>query len=195
MIIFIQFVSALITFLIGYRLVMRLDEKFATVASEKKLATVVAICFLLLVSILNRKMDFGGGILRGLFEGALVLAAFCDYCTYDIYDFVYLPALGSGIVMMFRCGDVAIKDLVIFLILQGVLFSRMYGISDCIAFSVCAIWIAALGGTLPDFLIHMLLTVILCAVVQGLNRNINKQGNLKKGVAFIPYIAASMVLW
>lgn len=88
----------------------------------------------------------------------------------------------------------ALWDLAVYMILQFGLFSRMYGKADCYAFCVCAIAETALGMGFRDYLVLMLLSLSLLFPVQLLRRNIAKNGNLRKPVAFLPYITAAFAL-
>ena len=79
-------------------------------------------------------------------------------------------------------------DLVFFALVQLLLFSRLYGRADCHAFQVCSMMLAAYGGTLKTFLLHMLFTILILGLVQLCKKNISKKGDLKEPVAMIPYV-------
>lgn len=81
-----------------------------------------------------------------------------------------------------------------YMVLQIVVFTRMYGKADCYAFCVCAIAEASLGMGFSDYLALMLLALCLLFPVQLLRRNIAKNGNLKQPVAFLPYISAAFYI-
>jgi len=87
-----------------------------------------------------------------------------------------------------------ILDLVCFGLLQRFLFARMYGRADAYAFSMCSLVWASFGGGLREDLIHMLVSVILLGLVQAIKRNVASSGNLKKPVAFVPYISAGFLV-
>lgn len=84
--------------------------------------------------------------------------------------------------------------LAVYMVLQFGLFARMYGRADCYAFCVCAIAEASLGKGLSDHLVLMLLALFLLFPVQLLRRNIARNGNLRRPVAFLPYIATAFAL-
>lgn len=82
----------------------------------------------------------------------------------------------------------------LYMVLQMVLFSHLYGKADCYAFCVCAIAEASLGMTLFDYLIFTFLAVLLLFPVQLCRRNIAGNGNLKQPVAFLPYITTAFAV-
>ncbi len=82
----------------------------------------------------------------------------------------------------------------VYMAIQLGLFSRLYGKADCYAFCVCAIAEASLGMTLFDYLILTLLAVFLLFPIQLYRRNIAKNGNLKRPVAFLPYITTAFAV-
>lgn len=90
-----------------------------------------------------------------------------------------------------------IVQLLFYIALQLLFFSRMYGKADCYAFSVCAVAETALGMQLMEYLFHMLTAFILLAIVQGVKHNIADNGNLKHPVPFLPYITLAFwtLLW
>lgn len=90
-----------------------------------------------------------------------------------------------------------VAGLGLFVLLQLKLFSKMYGRADCYAFCVCALAEAAAGLGIVEFLIHMLAAFCLLAVIQGIHRNIDRRGNLKQPVPFLPYITLAFwtLLW
>lgn len=130
-----------------------------------------------------------------IFWGTLAFAAVSDYRTKEVYDCIFWISALAGLPLLFSCSFFGkIVELVIFLVLQVLLFRRLYGGADCLAFGVCAVHITIHGGGVEDYLLHMLYTFILLAVVQLGRRNVNKKGNLKEPVALIPYIAATMLI-
>lgn len=82
----------------------------------------------------------------------------------------------------------AAGDLVFFALVQFFLFSRLYGRADCHAFQVCSMILAAYGGGVKSYLLHMLFTILALGLVQLCKKNINKKGDLKEPVALIPYM-------
>lgn len=86
-------------------------------------------------------------------------------------------------------------ELTVFCLLQLILFSRMYGRADCYAFCVCAAAEASLGAGLQEYLVHMLFAFGILAVIQLFRHNVNRKGNLKQAVPFLPYITVSFGLF
>lgn len=87
---------------------------------------------------------------------------------------------------------------IVFWILQQLWFSRLYGRADCHGFSCCGFWFWALGYGLAVCLFHMLLALLLLAVVQLIKGNVDKRGNLRTPVPFIPYILlgfCGIIVW
>lgn len=133
-------------------------------------------------------------IYEAVFWITLLIAVISDFRTKEVYDLVFWISAFAGIPSLFSGSGQNLAGLGIFLALQLLLFRRFYGGADCLAFSVCAQYITIHGGGLTEYLIHMLFTFILLAMVQLGRRNISRKGNLKEPVALIPYIAAAMLL-
>ena len=87
------------------------------------------------------------------------------------------------------------KGYLVFAALQFGLFMRMYGAADGMVFLVCALFESVYGDGLMTYLLHMAASFFLLAVVQIGKKNVNRAGNLKKPVAFVPYITASVWLF
>lgn len=83
---------------------------------------------------------------------------------------------------------------VLFVLLQYLLFARMYGLADCHAFCSCAVLLFVSGRGIASMLVHMLCSIVLLGLVQGVKGNVNKRGNLKKPVAFLPYITTAFLV-
>lgn len=178
---------------VGWFVLQKIEPGYAQ--GEKKRYTAPAAAVLLLA----------GGVLQGgtgfpfwygaVFWPTLTVAALCDYCTAEVYDITFYPAMLAGCGYLLFCGSrTEIWNLAVFAALQALIFRRMYGGADCLAFCLCAVCRAVFHGTLLDDLLQMLLTFVLLAAVQLLKRNVNRKGNLKEPVPLIPYIAAAMLL-
>lgn len=129
-------------------------------------------------------------LLLAAFTGCMVAACIMDLECCMIYNYVWW--IGGVVGIAFLCLRVPnVKELLVYVLLQETLFAGMYGRADCHAFVVCAMVEAAYGMGMREYLIHMLLAFGLLAVVQGVRRNIGKDGNLKQPVAFLPYITVS----
>lgn len=185
--------TMLCVFLIEWKLIKMLDADYRNLSKEKEF--LIATAYMILTAFWGQKSILQD-MLSCFFWSSIALAAYCDYCTHYIPDLVYFPAIIAGVIKFMGCITVgAVIELLIFCLLQLILFRRFYGESDCIAFSVCALYISASGKGLSEHIYLMAVTYILLAVVQGVRRNINRRGNLKEPVALLPYIAAAMLLY
>lgn len=132
----------------------------------------------------------------------LILAVYLTVCmitdsqTCMVYDFMQVPAAAAGAVLcLLRQPSVSGgAALVCFALLQYFLFMRLYGRGDGMAFQVCSLYIIGAGGSLKTLLLHMALAFFILGMVQLIRGNINRKGNLKAPVPFLPYIACSL-LW
>lgn len=134
----------------------------------------------------------------------IALAFFGRACAEDarcrlVHRYLWLFVAGAGVLLLFLRHGLSwhgFWDLFCFAALQYLLFARMYGLADCHAFSSSAILLAAYGGTILIFLIHMLLTVAFLGAVQLARGNVNRHGNLHRPVAMLPYVfSAFLVVW
>ena len=145
--------------------------------------------------------------------GALLAAAAMDAKTCYVYNYVWywsLPALlilqggevlrccrldevagGMGAAMFYTTISGHIAPVLTFVLLQQLLFARLYGKADCYAFCICATALNTLGGGMAELLIHMLLSVILLAVVQAARGNVSSGGRLITAKPFLPYIISA----
>lgn len=154
-------------------------------------------------------------IVLGILAGCLLMACLTDCQNCMVYQYVWwLGGVAGAILIVSACRNFCcfqgfcgfpsallenllsfllpkLASVVIFGILQEKLFCRMYGKADCHAFVVCAMAECAIGLGMKGYLIHMLIAIILLAVMQGIKRNVGRNGNLKKGVPFLPYITIS----
>ena len=132
----------------------------------------------------------------------LILAVYLTVCmitdsqTCMVYDFMQVPAAAAGAVLcLLRQPSVSGgAALICFALLQYFLFMRLYGRGDGMAFQVCSLYIIGEGGSLKTLLLHMALAFFILGMVQLIRGNINRKGNLKTPVPFLPYIACSL-LW
>ena len=89
-------------------------------------------------------------------------------------------------------------DLAFFGIIQYGVFSKVYGRADCHAFFCGSIALAAMGGGLKEYLLMALVAFGILAGVQTVKRNVDRKGNLREAVAFVPYIVLAYgisLLW
>lgn len=157
----------------------------------------------------NRLVILGAQeILCSLLAGGLLAAACMDAVHSYVYNYVWWWCLSwTGILLGFPVAEVYMKDglrgiadrfdiqqaaaVVLFVLLQQILFARMYGRADCHAFSACALAGCAWHGNLLWFLVHMLLALTLLAAVQLCGKNVTPDGKLHVPKPFIPYIVVT----
>lgn len=142
-------------------------------------------------------------MLGNLSLGTVVLcflaAAVMDYRTCQVYRLFWWIALIADVLLWINRADTldygGLPGLILFCLLQQFFFCKMYGRADCHGFCVGAITLFCMGGSLWDYLMLMLCAFLLLLAVQVFRRNINRQGNLKKPVAFIPYLTSAFLLY
>ena len=138
-------------------------------------------------------------LLQAYVLSSLILAAWIDHYIQLIPDIIYAPGLAGGILWLIydNPGVDIIINLIVFASIQILIFRRLYGESDCLAYILCAVYLAGggWGKKLTDYLLFMLLTVIIELVDQIRKKNILKNGRLKRPVPLIPYIAGAMLLY
>lgn len=137
-------------------------------------------------------------VFLSVLAGCLIFACITDCKACEVYQFTWW-VVGSAS-LFFLCKRISEEGkwsiifllmLLFYSILQEKFFSRFYGRADCHAFVVCAVGLFGLGMNLQDCFVQMLFAFTGLAVVQMFRRNINRKGNLKKAVAFLPYITVS----
>lgn len=143
--------------------------------------------------------------LLAVLAGCLLFACMTDCKSCEVFEFTWWIAGTVGVILLFRqClaeSQIALNDslgvqqklmpLFFYIVLQEFFFCRFYGRADCHAFAICALVEASLGMGAMEYLLHMLLAFVCLAVVQLLRGNIHPKGNLKRPVAFLPYITFS----
>lgn len=135
-------------------------------------------------------------ILTLIFVLVFSYGVYQDGITKRVYRFVWWILIVAGMGMLLiekRLTWSTVACVGMFWVLQFLLFARKYGRADCYAFGCCSIFMAAWGGGMLLFLMHMLTAIVFLGIVQLAGGNIGKDGNLKKPVAFIPYIAVSFL--
>ncbi len=145
------------------------------------------------IEIFLRHWEWYGQLACGMLAAYLLVASIQDSQTLEVYDFLHILALpaGAAFLVIAPSGE-KLLSLVMFLVIQIGLFMRLYGAGDGLVFMVCAIYESRFGNGLATYLLHMAAAFIVLGVVQGFRRNINRKGNLKKPVAFVPYITATV---
>lgn len=133
----------------------------------------------------------------GVLASYLLTSSITDLQTKEVYDFLHLFGLAAGIVaiLWLQPETDVIMSLPLYWAAQHFLFMKMYGHGDGIAFIVCAFYESCFGTGMMTYLIHMLSAYILLGAIQLFRHNINCQGNLKETVAFMPYIAVTVVFF
>lgn len=154
-------------------------------------------------------MEFSGGrpvwkvFLWAVLGGSLLLACATDSLICQVYNFTWWIALAAALPLWCSRKEPgagtgtwlgAQACLFLFVGLQLVLGGRIYGRADGYAFCVCAVAEAAVGMDLTGFLTQMLTAYTLLFVVQAVRRNVDKRGNLRDKVPFLPYITAAFWL-
>lgn len=135
-------------------------------------------------------------LLLSLFLGCLLLACVTDVATREVHNFVWWIAGTAAALLLYPAaygsgaGRGSLWELLLFCVIQLVLFARLYGRADCYAFCVCAVAETGLGMGMTGFLLHMLTAFLLLSAVQAVRGNIAMDGRLREPVAFLPYITA-----
>ena len=139
--------------------------------------------------------------LLSVIGGSLLLASVTDILLCQVHNFIWWPALAAALILLgsrccrhclYEAGAFSwdrLLSLVVYVLVQLVVFGRMYGRADSYAFCVCAVAEAAGGMDIMGMLVHMFLAYSILVPVQAWHRNIDKKGNLIRPVPFLPYIA------
>ncbi len=141
--------------------------------------------------------------LLSVIGGSLLLASVTDILLCQVHNFIWWPALAAALILLgIRCFRHCLYEtrvlswdqllsLVIFVLVQLVVFGRMYGRADSYAFCVCAVAEAAGGMDIMGMLVHMIFAYSILVPMQVWRRNIDKKGNLIQPVPFLPYIVTA----
>jgi hypothetical protein len=132
-------------------------------------------------------------MLLGVVSGSLIFASATDLIMCKVYDFTWWIAGAALCIMLVQqppsiwiiCG------VVVFILLQELIFAEFYGRADCYAFSICALTESTFGMGMEVFWLHMILAYMLLAVVQFLRKNIGRHGKLIEPAPFLPYITVT----
>jgi hypothetical protein len=174
-------------------LILRFDCK--EVKIDRRLWLLPLIGAAITVGIMTlQKISSSFAVFYSILAAYLITAAIIDREIQMVHDFLHVLAIVPGIVLLLmKPGSIyALVALILFVILQLVLFRRMYGTADCLVFSACALYLTAQGHGMLTYLLHMAATFGLLGIVQAYRHNINAKGNLKKPVALVPYIAVTI---
>jgi len=133
------------------------------------------------------------------FAGCLLAACIMDLETKEVYRYVWVTAI-IPLAILLRTADKPVStaewtELVIFILLQQILFSRMYGRADSHAFCVCAAVFIISGDGFAGGVMHMAVSFLLLCIVQIYKKNVTALGRLKEPVAMLPYITAGFCVY
>ena len=180
----------------GLWLIRRLDQEIRP--GKRVCVAVFAACIAgdVLNGLIFGRGEFLVRLSLSFIMGCLLLASITDIAICQVYNFVWWISGVAAIVLFTNRGSEAsvVWEVLLFGVIQMTLFAQMYGKADCYAFCMCAIAEAGLGFGAAGFLMHMLVSFLLLAAVQAVQKNIGSGGRLKKPVPFLPYITAGFYL-
>ena len=166
----------------------RLDADLKVEISEGgyRRLTVLGICVAEYV-LYRQQGDMQKGITGFVMLIYLLLCSVTDYYNNQVYDLLQLGVcvIVAGIALTRQVQPSIGWELVLFALIQVLLFGRMYGEADVMCFLICALSLIEKGMFI--WVCHMALSFFLLGIVQGWKRNIAANGNLKKEVPFFPY--------
>lgn len=180
----------------GLWLIERLDQKIETGKKECAIVFAASVAGDVLNGAILGQGEFLTRLSLSLLTGCLLLACITDIAICQVYNFVWWISGVAAVAMLAGRGFATstVWEVLLFCLIQMTLFVRMYGKADCYAFCVCATAEAGLGFGLAGFLMHMLVSFLLLAAVQAVQRNIGSGGRLKRPVPFLPYITGAFYL-
>ncbi len=178
-------------------LVRRLDKPIWKV-SHKEYSILLMISVLNALLLVAKSQDFRTTLWMAVVAGSFLFACITDCKAYEVYQFTWWIAGVASIMMLLAIWQRTehslqntLPELLFFCVLQEFLFCRWYGRADCHAFVICALVSWRNGMGMKDCLVQMLIAFGILAVMQFGRQNINRKGNLKEPVAFLPYITVS----
>ncbi|MBQ7925485.1 MAG: hypothetical protein IJ335_04245 [Lachnospiraceae bacterium] len=128
-------------------------------------------------------------VAAGLFLFWLTRAALEDHRTGRVSNGIWLGAMLFWMPFaLVASSDGFPLEPILFWMLQQILFSRFYGRADCHAFSCIGFYLWGMGLGLAAYLLYMLFTLLFMGAVQLLKGNVNREGNLRTPIPFLPYI-------
>jgi len=191
---FIVVLPIMLLIVLALRLITGYDPAHGLSLNGRVWAMAMAAAVAMAALIGHRRYPMPRAWMYGVLAAYLVTASITDIQTQAVHDFLHLAGcVGGGILLVWnRPGWALLGEAAFFIAIQMLLFRRMYGIADCLAFSVCTLYMAASGKGMMAYVLHMGATFLLLAAVQAGRGNINWRGNLKEPVAMIPYIAGTV---
>lgn len=146
------------------------------------------------LALCQNRWGMGGQLACGVLAAYLLVSSITDFQTCEVYDFLHILGALAALAVFFQRPPTkdTLISLLVYWLLQHFLFSKMYGEADAMAFLVCALFESVYGFGLLTYLFHMGAAFIVLAIVQAVRHNINRHGNLKQPVPFLPYIALTV---
>lgn len=178
------------------------EEKTSCVCDKRRRRCAFAGSLLLCVMLNPCSMSVAGetpvwrdmlrlGGLSG-FVGCLLAACIMDVETKLVYRYVWIAAFVPLLILFWTAdkspSQAGWTELMIFTLLQQVLFSHVYGRADSHAFCVCAMAFTIFGGGFAECVVHMAISFLLLCIIQVYRKNVTVKGKLKVPVAMVPYI-------
>lgn len=194
--ILVAFLVRMIVFLIEIKVANALDTGEKVRFDRKQI--LAATVYLFVTVLLGKENAFAPELVAGFFWGSFTAAAYSDRQIKQAYDFMLWTAiLSAGLTMLAaqQLSEQSITELVIFFLLQWLIFRHLYGAADCLGCSACAVYLAALGRGLLPAIKLLLAAWILLFVVQLIRKNVDKKGRLKEGQPFLPYVAVALLIF
>ncbi|MBQ7918946.1 MAG: hypothetical protein IJ324_03255 [Lachnospiraceae bacterium] len=178
--------------MLALHILMYLDGELKAKVTGRNAVRLMILCSTLSIYILYRQQGVWHRCLIGFVM--LIYLAVCsitDYYSGQVYDLIQLGtcvviAVGS---LLQKVSTTYGVDLIIFAVLQMIIFRKMYGDGDVMCFLICALSVVEKG--IFVWVCHMGISFLLLGIVQGRKHNIAPSGNLRTPVPFIPYIAVA----
>ncbi len=193
--------------------ITQLDESYKGLTVKDFIPAMLCMAGFVMLSIFKTDIPAFAGLFAGISTAFLVCAAVCDKKTTEVPDALYIVPAALSVIyytvnyfnnraasmfaekttseMLDILGDWA--GIVIFILIQVLVLSRVYGMSDSLAFSTCALIGKTVGANEYACIAFMALTFCVFTVVQVRNKNIGKNLKLIQPKPLIPYIAS--IFW
>ncbi len=191
----VLYAIAIFTFIWGFfKVIVSFDEEHNLHLNRKLYIGGLLFAIISGGMIASRETNVFFAVLHCVFFAYLMTAALCDYQTKMVHDFLHMISGICCIVLLCFSHPswAVIGELIFFVVVQLLLFKRLYGNADAYVFIVCAMFQATNGHGLISYTLHMAATFLLLVLVQAFRKNISKKGDLKEAVALVPYIAIMM---
>lgn len=171
-------------------------EKFTNIEFKKNYSIIESIVVTCIFVFFKAEVNIWINIVTVILIANLTVMTEMDYkykVVYDLYHYISTVCL---IMLLCYFGlPENYLDLGIFILLQMLIFGKMYGEADAIVFCLCAVYMSFFNAELLDFLIFMLLSIFILGIMQAFKKNISKNGKLKHPVAYTPYILVSFLFF